>query len=451
MSKLLLDHLDKSRTELSARCKAILATAEAAKRELTPVESAEFDAAIKELEAVNVRSREILAEERQNDRIEAHMRSVFGDQGSAALTTNPSGKRAIEWAREDGRNAVVAPEQRFADHPVVAEYAQRNAAAEKQITEAHGGIGPYLRALSTTGASAVIPTTWASDLIDRARNYASVLQAGAQIVPMESKTLQIARLTGDPSARFRTEGSTITPTDPTLDNVTLTATTLSTLVVANLEWFQDADNSSAIVTDAIAKAIGLELDLVSLFGGLSTGAEVGATGINRSLASPNPTGILAGLLAQASSSVLGAAANGTTQTAAAPWDEVIDTVLTPADYNETSNALIWSPRMARRYAKQYDTTYQPLQRPAVLDGVQVLQSNQIPSNLTQGTSTTNMSDLFAGDFTKLLIGQRMQITVQTLTERYAENGQIGFVAHWRGDVQMARPRAFAVYRYLKNT
>ncbi len=68
--------------------------------------------------------------------------------------------------------------------------------------------------------------------------------------------------------------------------------------------------------------------------------------------------------------------------------------------------------------------------------------------MTVGTGS-NMADAFVGDWSQLLIGQRLGLTVQTLTERYAENGQIGIVAHWRGDVQLARPRAFAAYRYLQ--
>jgi hypothetical protein len=50
-----------------------------------------------------------------------------------------------------------------------------------------------------------------------------------------------------------------------------------------------------------------------------------------------------------------------------------------------------------------------------------------------------MTDVFAGDFTQLLIGQRLDLTVQTLVERYAELGQIGIIAHWRGDVGITRP------------
>jgi HK97 family phage major capsid protein len=60
-----------------------------------------------------------------------------------------------------------------------------------------------------------------------------------------------------------------------------------------------------------------------------------------------------------------------------------------------------------------------------------------------------MADLFVGDFAQLIIGQRLGLQVQALTERYAELGQIGIIAHWRGDIGLARPRAFAVYRYLK--
>jgi HK97 family phage major capsid protein len=63
--------------------------------------------------------------------------------------------------------------------------------------------------------------------------------------------------------------------------------------------------------------------------------------------------------------------------------------------------------------------------------------------------TGRATDIFAGDWTQLLIGQRLAITIQVLTERYADYGQIGIVAHWRGDVAPARPAAFAVYRAIQ--
>lgn len=48
-----------------------------------------------------------------------------------------------------------------------------------------------------------------------------------------------------------------------------------------------------------------------------------------------------------------------------------------------------------------------------------------------------------------VIGRRLGITIQVLKEEYADTGQIGIVAHWRGDVAPARPAAFAVYRAIQ--
>jgi HK97 family phage major capsid protein len=191
---------------------------------------------------------------------------------------------------------------------------------------------------------------------------------------------------------------------------------------------------------------------VSLFGQVTTGAEQTGTGNNLlpsgGLPSPNPRGILATLLAVASSSVLGGGANGQSQTAATFWGEVLDAIYTPRDFNEAPNALLWPSHLARIYARAADTTNQPLRQPPDVEQIPKFITNQIPSGFTIGTGTL-MSDLFVGDFNQLLIGQRLGLTVQTLVERYAELGQVGIVAHWRGDVQLARPRAFCVWRYLK--
>jgi HK97 family phage major capsid protein len=160
--------------------------------------------------------------------------------------------------------------------------------------------------------------------------------------------------------------------------------------------------------------------------------------------------VLPSLLADSSTSVLGGAANGTAQTAGTFWNEIIDTALQPTLFNETPNAILWSPVMRKYYAKTYASDNQPLQRPPILDQFQFLPTNEIPASFTQGTATTSMSDVFVGDWRQLIIGQRRGFTVQTLVERYAELGQIGIVAHWRGDVALTRPRAFSVYRYLKS-
>ena len=171
-----------------------------------------------------------------------------------------------------------------------------------------------------------------------------------------------------------------------------------------------------------------QLDSNALYGSITSGA-----GSINLATPPNPRGVLGALNATASSSVLGAAANGTAQTSTTrSW--------TPStrSYNEKPNALIWNSKAARQYAKAYDTTGQPLQMPTDVAALDRYVSNQIPS-YTQGTMTNRATDLFVGDWTQLLIGQRLEFQLQTLTERYAENGQIGIVAHWRGDVALPGP------------
>ena len=326
---------------------------------------------------------------------------------------------------------------------MVADYQTRNAKREQAVIGQHGSFGMQLRAMTTTSGSAVVPTIWAAEIIDRARNLAAVLQAGAQVVPMEAKSVQIGRLTADPSAAFRAEGGTVTASDPTFDNVTLDSKTLSALLVGSLEWFMDSPNVDEVVSTAIAKAIALQLDLTALFGGVVAGGE----GFNLATP-PNPRGILATLLAVAASSVLGSGANGTAQTTGSYYRELIQTLFFPRTFNEAPNALIANAKLFQQYADSYDTQGQPLRAPADIEALQKFVSNQVPS-FTQGTMTGRATDVFVGDFAQLIIGQRLEFTVQTLVERYAEFGQVGIIAHWRGDVQLARPRAFCVYRYLQ--
>ncbi|NES30062.1 phage major capsid protein [Micromonospora terminaliae] len=403
---------------------------------------------IERVDARLAHAREAQADEGRVTRAQ-EQRVPTGRSGGAPVDAQGEAQDGARWVRRnDGRPAAVERGQRFADHAVVADHARLRAASDQHIVGTHGSLGQYVRALSTTSGSALVPTVWAGDIIDRARNAARVLQAGATIVPMDAKTVQIGRLTTDPVAAFRTEGSLITATDPAFDNVTLDAKTMSALVVMNMEFVQDAPNADEVVSNAIARAMATELDKQALFGGVTTGGEVGATGFNTTFPTPpNPRGVLATLLAVASSSVLGSGANGTALTATTPWNEVLDTIFTVRQNNEEPNAILWNAKMAQKLAKTYDTTGQPLTMAPDVAGLERYVTNQIPS-FTQGTATGTATDVFVGDWTQLLIGQRLDVTIQVLTERYAEFGQVGIVAHWRGDVALARPRAFAVYRYL---
>ena len=324
----------------------------------------------------------------------------------------------------------------------------RQSERDRTITGQHGDFGQYLRAMTTSGASAIVPTVWSANVIDKARNAAVAYQAGCQLVPMDAKTVQVGRLTGDPAPLFKTEGSPVTPGDMTFDYVQLVSTSLSALVVVSMEFLQDAPGADGVITNALGTAMALELDKAVFFG------QLGANGTNDegaayALASPYPKGILKNLSDNAPGNIVGTfPTNGTAQTAATPWTEMLAVAYKPLRSNEKLTAIVSNTALVQQYDGMYDSTYQPLNKPSVLANVPWLTTNVIPS-FTRGTMTSRATDVFAGDFSQVLIGQRLGLEIRVLTERYAENGQVGLLAYWRGDVQVARPAALACYRGLQ--
>lgn len=431
------------------RCELLLDTADRAKAEMNSAETA-----LAKAKAVRDEDAEYDRQSRISIPTAAGMRArgqsaiipaagLTGAGGSYERAESP------EWIRaSDGRNAVVARNQRFADHEVVRAEIERSAERDRTIIGQHGDFGQYLRAMTTSGASAIVPTSWSADVIDKARNASVVYEAGAQTVVMDQKTVQIGRLTQDPAPAFKNEGSPVTPGDLTYDYVQLVASSLTALVVTSLEFLQDAPNSSSLIQDALGKAMALELDKAALFG------QLGATGTNDEgatygLAAPYPKGILKNLIDNAAGNIIGTfPTNGTAQTPATPWNELLAVYYKPLRGNEKVTAIVSNTALQQQYNGMYNTLYDPIRMPQVLADTPWLVTNAIPS-FTRGTMTSRATDVFAGDFSQVLIGQRLGLEVRVLTERYAENGQVGLLAYWRGDVQVARPAALACYRALQ--
>ncbi len=162
-----------------------------------------------------------------------------------------------EFSASGGRVTAHQAYGAGGSYEVAREHAERTAERDKHITGGYGSFGAQLRALSTTTASAIVPTLWSFPIIDKARNNAVAFKAGATLVPMQSKVTQVGRLTVDPVASYRTEGSAVTATDPTFDFIQLTATTLSALTVFSMEFLQDAPDADSVVENAIAASMGV--------------------------------------------------------------------------------------------------------------------------------------------------------------------------------------------------
>jgi HK97 family phage major capsid protein len=270
----------------------------------------------------------------------------------------------------------------------------------------------------------LIPEILSSRVIDRVRNKAQVIAAGALTIPMESDTLNLARLAGGNSAEWKAENDAVTESDQSWERVRLVTKTAVVLQRVSQEIFEDlSPEGAAVIENELIQALALKLDLAALRG---DGVDPEPRGIR------NQTGV----------EIVSLGANGATPT---NYDFLIDAVAAIRDNNGQPNSAIYASRTATTLDKLKDSTGQPLRAPEVVANLNRLVSNQIPADLTQG-SATDASEAYVGDFSTVLIGIRPTVgmRVKVLSERYADNLQVGLLAWLRADVALARPEHMAV-------
>jgi HK97 family phage major capsid protein len=283
------------------------------------------------------------------------------------------------------------------------------------------------RALSEgtlTAGGHLVPSPLSSRVIDLARNASRVFQAGAVTVPMLSKTEKVARLTGEGAPAWHAENAAVTDQDLTFDAVTFEAKTLVRVVKLSVELFEDADpRSEDVIAKSFAEQLALELDRAALRG----------SGV-----APEPDGVLN----QTGVTITTHGANGAAIT---NYDFWLDAVGTVRNNNHEPNAQIQAPRSATSLSKLKEaTTNAYMTPPAALADIPRLNSKQIPTNLTVGTST-DCSEIYTAQWDQLWIGMRTEFNLQFMREAFlADNLQYGFVAYLRADVQLAHPAAFVV-------
>jgi HK97 family phage major capsid protein len=276
---------------------------------------------------------------------------------------------------------------------------------------------------TATAGGHLVPTPLSGSVIDLARNASRVFQAGATMVPMTSSTLKIARLTGEGAPGWRNENAPITSADLAFDAVTFTARSLNRLVTLSVELFEDADPSSEdIIGQSFAAQVALELDRAALRG---------------SGTAPEPRGVL-------NTPGITTTAHGANGTAVTNYDFHLDAVGTVRNNNFEPNAMIQAPRTETTLSKLKEaTTNAYLKPPAALDGIPRLNTKQVPINLTVGTST-DCTEIYTGQWNMLGIGIRSDFRIEFLRERFADNGQVAFLAWLRADVQAFQPAAFNI-------
>jgi len=252
----------------------------------------------------------------------------------------------------------------------------------------------------------------------------SLLQAGAGLVPLEqgAKSFTTAAIDSIPSAAWRAESGALAESDPAFRAVVATPRSLSFMFKLSRELLADATGLTEALNQAIAQAFAKELDRVGLRG---TGT------------APQPRGILntAGIQSVTNG------ANGLSLSSYANLFSAVGALL--AANAPAPTAAIMSPRSLVKLGGLTDSTGQPINKPAMLEGLNLIATSQIPNDLTVGTSS-DCSEIFVGDFSRMFFAMRESVSIQLLNELYAGTGEIGFACHVRADTVVTYPAAFAV-------
>ncbi|WP_092201867.1 phage major capsid protein [Blastococcus tunisiensis] len=274
----------------------------------------------------------------------------------------------------------------------------------------------------------LVPTPLAAGVIDLAVNNMRTRQAGARIVPMSTATLKMASLEGRPTPAWRAEAASIGDSSATFGQVSFTARSLAVVVKASVEALEDAPALGAEVQAALGDAFAIELDRVGIYG----------TGV-----APQPKGLKLWLPAGSQTTL------GTTDGADATYDDVIAAVAAVRGRGYDPKAALLSTRTDAAIRTERDLNNQFVAAPAYLSDVRFLASAGMPTDLTVGAST-DTADIVVGDFSYVAYGIRSAFSVRALTERYADEGMVGFLATLRADVQLLRGDAFQLVSGVTN-
>lgn len=351
---------------------------------------------------------------------------------------DPSPRPSDEmFLTQDGQEIrALTPEQRLVEHVI----ARRGGAPTERLS-----LGRMIVAYTTgdfadltdterralaegTGATGgfFVPEILSALVIDLARAKAKCLIAGARTIPMDSAKLSLVKVTGDPTAYWTAENAEITSSDPTFGQIDLEAQKLAARVVISRELVEDAKGAAETVERQLLASLANALDAVALVG----------TGVGA------PRGIFY-------TEGVGEVSMGDNGAAPTSYDEFSQAIQAVLEANETPNGIIMAPRTWGTLDRLKEgTTNAPLTPPASYADLAKHITNQVPTDQTQGTSTT-ASCSFIGDWPQLMFGIRTQgIAIEVSREAgdAFKQHQLEIKAVLRADLAVLRPAAFCIVK-----
>lgn len=272
--------------------------------------------------------------------------------------------------------------------------------------------------LSGDTSGVLVPEGFQGEFIDTLRSRMALQAAGMQTATMMHRSVTSSRVLTDPNVAWRAEAAALTVGDPTFELVQLVAKSVGVRSQGTAELAQDSPDFGRQLLDVMARALAQEIDRVGLVGLAANGEP---TGIH------NTTGI------------------GTVPAVGTPaYGDFIDGLKVLLDANveleKAQRNAIMSPRTWATIEKTAASDGQPIQRPRALEQMAFRPTTSIPNNLGVGSDE---SIVIMGDFTDLVLGVRLDVTVEALRlQTFATNLLLEFVGWARVDYLVRRPASF---------
>jgi HK97 family phage major capsid protein len=280
-----------------------------------------------------------------------------------------------------------------------------------------------LRVSSDAQGGYFVPTELYDELVTALSEDSLLRKAGARVFNMPSYIVKVPGFSYSAAAALTSEGTAATATEPTANSVTFTAYRYTKLTKASIELMQDSNFD-------VWREI-LAVDYANAFADAENEAFTLGTG------SGQPQGIINSPVGKTTASK-----NAITA------DEIVEWIYS-LDYKYRQNAVIMLSDSALLVIRKLkDTTNQFLWQPGLAGGQpdRILGIPVITNNKLASIGTANGIVGVVFDPRYYWIGVRREMTVQRLDERFADEGNVGFVAHMRFDGHIMLSAAFSALK-----
>ncbi len=329
-------------------------------------------------------------------------------------------------------NALANPTDRKAQEAAAFEREASDAVAAKQGRSAQGFFVPaevQRRDLTvspaTAGGHTVATNLLASSFIELLRNKMAVTGLGAQFLSGLSGNIAIPRATGGATAYWVAESGAPTESQAAFDQVAMSPKTVGSFSdISRKLLLQSSIDVEAFVRNDLATVLALAIDLAA---------------INGSGASNQPRGILA-------TSGIGDVAGGTNGLAPT-WAHIVelesDVAIANADVGTMGYLTNAKVRGKLKTTSKVSGQNGFIWEDGMLNGYTAAVSNQVPSNLTKGSSSGVASAIIFGNWSDLIIGQWGTLDLMVDPYSGSTSGTVRVVALQDVDVAVRHAVSFS--------